>query len=592
MALKLVVMLILGLALLAVVIFRFSLRVLGPVMRGVQGGVFSIFDRSFEALRRTYTRVLGQALRHREIVIVVVAIAALIAFRFVNELDSELIPEVHQGEFTVEVRLPRATRLEKTDAVIGPWESVLLDKERFPEIATLTTTIGVEKDDVTAGDDGDHTARLLVRLERSGDPEELEERVKARLREILKDAEFESVEFRNPVLFSFKTPIEVEVKGRDLEALESVVRNLEARMRDIEEIKDVRSNLARGSPEVRVLPDRVLLLRYGSSPLEVGDVLRRKLIGEVKTYFTVGDRKVPIRVRLKESNRDSLVELDNLIVNPGAEREFRLRDVRRREFVDEGLTIVDGPAEIRRIAHQRAGVVSANLAGMSLGAATKRVEETLRSVERPADFVVDFGGQHEEMQRSTSSLQRALILAVFLVFVVMAMQFESFTQPLVIIVAVPLAFVGVTPVLWWLDIPLSIVVFIGMIVLAGIVVNNAIVLVDTANQLQKGGLPLREALVRAGELRLRPILMTTSTTVLGLLPLTGIFTGLEGLEWVVGSGDGAEIRAPLAITVIAGLISSTMLTLLVVPVIASFVDSVVGWFRAPATSQTDEDLAR
>jgi len=590
MALKVVVLALFGLTLLVIGLSRVCLRVVSPRMRAAQGRFFAVFDRGFEGLRRAYAQTLARALRRRGIVVAVVAVVTFMAFRFLGDLDSELIPEVHQGEFTVEVRLPRATRLDKTDSVVKLWENVLLDKERFPEIAALTTTIGVEKDDVTAGDDGDHTAKLLVRLNRSGDPEETEEKLKARLREVLDDAAFETVEFHNPVLFSFKTPIEVEVRGRDLGGLERVVRDLESRMRQIEEIKDVRSNLARGSPEVRVLPDRVLLLRYGSSPLQVGDVLRRKLLGEVRTHFSVGDRKVPIRVRLKESNRDSLVELDNLIVNPGADREFRLRDVRRRTSVDESLPVVDGPAEIRRIGHQRAGVVSANLAGMSLGAATERVAEILDSVERPLDFDVDFGGQHEEMQRSSSSLRRALILAIFLVFVVMAMQFESFTQPIVIIASVPLAFVGVIPVLWLLEIPLSIIVFIGMIVLAGIVVNNAIVLVDTANQLQKSGLALRDALLRAGELRLRPILMTSSTTILGLLPLTGIFVGVPGLEWMLGSGDGGEIRAPLAITVIAGLISSTVLTLVVVPVIASFAESTGGRFGAPGSAQRDGEI--
>ena len=579
-AFKLTVVVSLALLLVLLAAGRTVARFTTPIRRGVGGGVFALFDGAFEALRRFYVAALRRLLTLRAAVVVAVTASTVFASFLLDDLESELIPEVHQGEFTAEVRLPRATRLEKTDAVVTPWEALLLDRERFPEIASLTTTIGVEKDDVTAGDDGEHTARILVRLARSGDPEEVEERVKARIRELLRDAEFESVEFRNPVLFSFKTPIEVEVKGRELRSLARVAGDLEARMREIEEIKDVRSSLARGSPEVRVLPDRELLARFELNPRSVGEVLRRKLLGEVRTYFTSGDRKVPIRVRLREDHRDSLGELDDLIVNPGAEREFRLRDVRRRDAVAAGaagdaLPIIDGPAEIRRIGHQRAAVVSANLAGMSLGRATERVRDILWKVERPADFTVGFGGQNEEMERASASLERALLLAVFLVFVVMAMQFESFIQPLVIMAAVPLAFVGVVPVLWWLEIPLSIVVFIGMIVLAGIVVNNAIVLVDTANQLRKQGLGSRESLVRAGELRLRPILMTTGTTVLGLLPLTGLLGGVPALEAFLGTGEGAEIRAPLAITVITGLVSSTVLTLVVVPVIASIFDSIL-----------------
>jgi len=631
---------VLAISLLVIGIYRVCLRLLSPFTNLGQKGLFWVFDAALEALRRVYVRFLEGALRQRFVVAVVVGVLAFFAFRLVSDLENELIPEVHQGEFTVEVRLPRATRLEKTDDVIRPWEEFLLDKRRFPEIDTLTTTVGIEKDDVTAGDDGEHTAKLLVRLERSSDPERTEEIVKARIRESLSSArlgsaEIESTEFKNPVLFSFKMPIEVEVKGRNLGTLTRVTDDVEERMRGLEEIKDVRSSLARGSPEVRILPDRRLYQRYGLSPVAVGDVLRKKLLGEVKTHFSVGDRKVPIRVRLREDHRDSLGALDELVINPGSEREYQLRDVRRwatREDLASsesssqgsdalsndplaalaagaggrggegvigtarpaasdvdlvrGLPIIDGPAEIRRIGHERAAVVSANFSGMSLGGATESVEEILREVPRPANFTVEFGGQNDEMEKASGSLRQALLLAVFLVFVVMAMQFESFTQPLVIIVAVPLAFVGVLPVLWFLEIPLSIVVFIGMIVLAGIVVNNAIVLVDTSNQLRKQGLSPPDSLLRAGELRLRPILMTSLTTVLGLLPLTGILSSVPGVAAVLGGGDGAEIREPLAITVVAGLVASTVLTLVVVPVIASLADSLFGRGRAATEAES------
>jgi HAE1 family hydrophobic/amphiphilic exporter-1 len=223
----------------------------------------------------------------------------------------------------------------------------------------------------------------------------------------------------------------------------------------------------------------------------------------------------------------------------------------------------EGPSEVRRIDGQRVAVVSANLASGSLGEAVAAIEQRLeREVEWPADMTFFMGGQNEEWERSRGSLYLALALSIFLVYVIMAAQFESLTQPFIIMFTIPLAFFGTVMALWLLDIPLSIVVFLGMIMLAGIVVNNAIVLIDYVNTLRGRGMERREALVTAGSVRLRPILMTTATTVLGLVPMA------------LGVGDGAELRTPMAIAVISGLVTSTVLTLVVIPSIYDMVDRV------------------
>ena len=211
-------------------------------------------------------------------------------------------------------------------------------------------------------------------------------------------------------------------------------------------------------------------------------------------------------------------------------------------------------------------IVTATSAGLDLGGMTRRIERSLADLSVPDGVSVELGGQKREMDEGTASLRAALLLAIFLVYVVMATQFESLLQPFIILFSVPLAAVGVVFALDLLSLPVSVVVFIGLILLAGIVVNNAIVLVDRINSRRDAGLPLVEAIMEAGRARLRPILMTTATTVLGLLPLTG---WLAPVPWLgqFGAGEGAELRAPMAITVIAGLISSTLLTLVVIPVI-------------------------
>jgi HAE1 family hydrophobic/amphiphilic exporter-1 len=218
------------------------------------------------------------------------------------------------------------------------------------------------------------------------------------------------------------------------------------------------------------------------------------------------------------------------------------------------VAIVEGHAEIRRLDQERVVVITANLSGRDLGSAVADIRVITDDIPLPDGFNISIGGQNEEMERSFESMRFALLLAVFLVYLVMASQFESLLQPLVIMFTIPLGMVGSALALMLLDETVSVVVLIGLIMLAGIVVNNAIVLVDYINTLRRrDGLPKLEAVTEAGRLRLRPILMTTSTTVLALLPMA------------VGMGQGSEIRAPMAITVIGGLLLSTLLTLVVIP---------------------------
>jgi HAE1 family hydrophobic/amphiphilic exporter-1 len=273
----------------------------------------------------------------------------------------------------------------------------------------------------------------------------------------------------------------------------------------------------------------------------------------VVTDFREKERQIDVLVRLREDDRLGLNELERLVINPDSEIPIRLAAV-------ADIQVNEGPSEIRRIDQQRASLITANIQGVDLGTASAQINEAMQGIDFPTGFGYFISGQNREMEISMRSLYFALGLAIFLVYIVMASQFESLIHPFVIMFTVPLALIGVIAVLFLGQIPLSVVVFIGMIMLAGIVVNNAIVLVDYINTLRRSGLEKTEAIVQAGSVRLRPILMTTLTTVLGLLPMA------------LGLGEGAEIRTPMAITVIAGLASSTVLTLVVIPVVYSLAD--------------------
>ena len=275
--------------------------------------------------------------------------------------------------------------------------------------------------------------------------------------------------------------------------------------------------------------------------------------GDVAMEFKEQDRKIDILVRLRQQDRESIHDLGRLIINPGAEKPIPLEAVTQ-------IKVQEGPSEIRRIDQQRTAVVTANITERSLSDVSEDIFAILQNTEMPNDFTYLLAGQNQEMETSLTSLKLALALAIFLVYIVMASQFESIIHPFIIIFTIPLALIGVILFLFIFNIPLSIVVFLGMIMWAGIVVNNAIVLVDYINKLRERGVEKMQAIIEAGKVRLRPIMMTTATTALGLLPMA------------IGFGDGAEIRTPMAITVIVGLITSTVLTLVIIPTVYSLMD--------------------
>jgi HAE1 family hydrophobic/amphiphilic exporter-1 len=373
-------------------------------------------------------------------------------------------------------------------------------------------------------------------------------------------AELERVDTKlvRPALFSFRTPVEVVVYGWDLDQLRDVGEQVAGALSSQPGFVDVRSSLVRGHPEVRIVYDRERLHRLGLDPATVAGRVRDKVQGVEATRIQRGDQRVNLLVQLVEPDRGTVADLQRININPN------LRPVIPLSAVADFEEAV-GPSEIRRVDQQRAVVVTANLAGFDLGTAASDIDGLMASLTLPPEVSWEVAGQSKEMQESLGSLQFALGLAVFLVYVIMASTFESLLHPFVILFSVPLAVVGAVGGLLLLGHSLSVVVFIGLIVLAGVVVNNAIVLVDTINRLRSEGLELDAAIRKAGLLRVRPILITTATTVLGLLPLA------------FGWGAGAEMQGPLAVTVIGGLSSSTLLTLLVIPVVYR----VVSGPRAP-----------
>ncbi len=523
-------------------------------------------DWTLAALGRTYPRLLRSALKHPAVVILIVAACFWLSWQIGASLESELLPEVHQGEFTVEVQLPVGTPLEETETVMAPIERAILDEKEH--IRSLVLTVGFDSASSQRSDEGEHTARFKVLLDEKSRGPEIEEAVIARLRQRFDGIPDLDARITRPVLFSSKTPIEVEVHGNDLGQLRRYGERAAAILSALPELTDVETMLKPGAPEVQIVYDRERLMRYGLNIGDVARIVRDKVKGFEASRFNLKDRRVPILVRLGLDDRETVEDVRNTVINPGGDRPIPLAAV-------ADVTLGEGPSEVRRIDASRVALIQANLAEGSLSQAAAAIERELRrQLEWPPEMAFLISGQNEEWERSEKSLWLALGLSIFLVYVIMAAQFESLTHPLVIMLTIPLAFVGTFLALLLLGMNLSIVVFLGMIMLAGIVVNNAIVLVDYINTLRRRDIPRDEAIVTAGSVRLRPILMTTATTVLGLLPLA------------LGFGDGAEIRSPMAVAVISGLITSTALTLIVIPSIYAVVDDLTAWVLGSRVRRT------
>jgi HAE1 family hydrophobic/amphiphilic exporter-1 len=539
-----------------------------------------VFDRGWSASERIYPRLLARALERRWLVLASAAALFALALGRVGALGVELLPEIHQGEFTAHVALGVGSPIEGTDAVLADVDRRV---RAMDGVGVTALTVGVERDTLTREIEGNHTGRLTVRLTPAAASPERENQIVAAVRALLAgEPEVESIDVTRPTPFALEAPITVEVLGHDLAAMAEVAEEVRARLSAVEGLTDVQSSVRPGHPEARVTFDRDKTLEYGLDLTRVSALVRDQVLGNVRTRFNEGEERIDVRVIGDEVVLSDLERVLDLVVNPEAQAPVELRSVATVERVQ-------GPAEIRRIGNARAFVLTASGTGLDLGGLTASIERGLSTLATPDEVQVELGGQKRELDLAQRSMRFALLLALFLVYVVMACQFESLVQPLIVLLTVPLALIGVIFVLDLADLPLSVLVFIGMIILAGVVVNNGIVLIDRINQRRAAGEELRAAVIEAGQARLRPIMMTAGTTVIGLLPMTGWFDSMPVLgHWLGalgGGGAGAEMRAPLAVTVIAGLSAATLLTLFVIPLAYELVARVARAPRAEAVAE-------
>jgi HAE1 family hydrophobic/amphiphilic exporter-1 len=538
---------------------------------GLTGRMFQASERALDRLDETYRRALHVSLQHRPTVVAVGVGLFVLAVFLAPGIKSELLPQTDEGEVAVDAELAVGTRIERTESVM------LLLEERIrtsvPEATDIITSAGGGG---FGGSGSTNRGSINVRLKPKSERERSSDEIAIALRRQLAGLPGVIVRTRpsggNWVLSRVlgggsDSRLALEIRGDDLDD----ARRLAAAARDVMQgtpgVADVRVGREEGRPEMAVRVDRDKAATLGLTVSDVANTLRTNIAGTQAAFFRERGMEYPIVVRLREDDRVRVADVGDLLVSTPGGRVVQAKNVMQ-------VRPETGPVEIERKNQERITRVNAEVE-TTISEAVEAVQGRLGQLDIPKDFSVGFGAEVEEQARASRQLNLLLILAILLVYAVMASQYESFRDPFIIIFSIPLAAIGVVLMLLLTGTPFSMQAYIGVIMLAGIVVSNAILLVDYTNTLRRrDGLPLREAVERAGRTRLRPILMTTLTTILGLVPMA------------LGYGEGAELQAPLARVVIGGLTASTLITLVFVPTVYTLFEEGLSAFRRrprPAT---------
>jgi len=506
-----------------------------------------------------YETLLEWALTHR-LVVVLLMLALMGATAYMlPQIGSEFIPKLDRGEFVVKVDLPSGTRLAVTDSVLGQIEKAIAG---MPEVEYITTTIGTgggsNRASMSGGTEtGQVTVRLVAADQRGRSTDIVMGQVEDKLAFVYAPSGTEfSVEPSSSVLDAGNmAPVEIQVMGDSLDLLKSATEDIAKTIQGVEGLTNIETSFRQGKPELQVGYDREALAMVGLDQLTVGAWLSSQIQGERVGSFSLAGEDLPVRVSLAQEFRSGPEDLENLLIFTKTGQALPLRGF--ATFKQD-----TGPYIIQRMSNTRMATVTASTTGRDLGSIVNDIQEKLDSMSLPAGVSIAYGGEYAEMTDAFGGLSLAMVLAIVLVYMVMASQFESLLHPFTIMFTIPLAAFGAVAGLFIVGLPFSVPSVIGLIMLAGIVVNNGIVLVDYVNQLRAGGHGTMQALIVAGRTRLRPVLMTSSTTLLALLPMA------------LFKGSGTELARPMAVAVIGGLLTATLLTLVVIPVVYSLFDDL------------------
>ncbi|MGB9836093.1 MAG: efflux RND transporter permease subunit [Candidatus Saccharicenans sp.] len=523
----------------------------------------TVKEPKFEKARRIYQNLLTQALRKRKTVLAVVIALFVISLALIPFIGTEFMPQSDRDFVLLRVKLPVGTSLEETDRILRQVEDILMQQ---PEVKMVSAQGGSRAEEdptdmasgmgITGTHEGMFWIRLVERSKRKYTDVEILERIRGLLPKY-ENVKFEQVNMEASMMGGAQAPVEIKIFGKDLETLKQIGDSVVNRLSDVEGLRDLTHSLAQGKPEYQFIIDRERAARLGLSISQISSTVQTATLGRVASRYRDGSDEINVRVILAKKYRESLEEIKKTPIASQLGKMVYLEQV-------ADWTRGQGPIQITRENQMRKISVTANIAGRDLGSIMKDVKARLTDLESqlPEGYFIEYGGAYEQMIDAFKVLAGAFALALLLVYMVMASQFEHFLHPFVIMFTIPLAIIGVIFGLLIAGKSVSLPALIGVILLAGIAVNNGIVMIDYINQLIRKGMKHQEAVIRGAVTRLRPILLTALTTILGMLPMA------------VSKSSGSEFRSPMAVAVVGGLVTTTFLTLFIIPIIYSLINKI------------------
>jgi HAE1 family hydrophobic/amphiphilic exporter-1 len=533
--------------------------------RSVLGRAFVRFGAWFNAIDAAYRRGLRWAIHHRALTLSGAVTILGLSLLLIPQIGYELMPATDSGDFRINIKMPIGTSLAKTNQTIAAIERIVL---RNPNVQTALSSAG---GNIGMGGGGGrltpYQGGMMVKLKDSRRQSTLD--VIRDLRKRLSSIpgvrpQLTQLDLVSNLMTGGNQNIEVDVFGEDLTTLAGISRDMMQRMRDVPGLENVDVNWDEAMPEVQFKVDRRKATQFGISFSDIANTINTATNGTTSTYYQEKGFQYPIVVQLPEATRKTVPELENLPIKPvstnGSPRDVLLRQVAQPIYAL-------GPSQVTRQDRQRYIAITGTPQGRSPGEIQADIQRGLSDLRLPEGYYWDWGTDQKRRAEEFGGLGLSIVLAIVLIYMLLASQFESFVHPLTVLLSVPLAVTGVLLAMFLSGRAFGLTAFIGVLMLVGIVVKNGILLVDYTNVLRRRGVPREEAVLTAGPTRLRPILMTASAAMLGMLPLA------------LALGKGAEVQAPMATAVIGGLMTSTLLTLFVVPTVYTVFDDIGAFLR-------------
>ncbi|MCL2219835.1 MAG: efflux RND transporter permease subunit [Chitinispirillia bacterium] len=522
----------------------------GPVDR-----VFRASEKFYVGIERLYRRIIHWSLRNRVTVIAFVVLLFSLSMFMLPMVGVDLMPAADESDVIINIEMEVGTKLDRLDETVLKVEEIV--RAEVPEAVNMLSNVASSPGFQAVGS---NTARVRTWLVPVAKRDRSSAEVANHLREKLRDLPGATIRVREGQgLFIMRMgntdqAIGIEIRGYDLQTGQNLAKQISEAVSDVPGVTDVNISREAGQPEFRVKIDRSKAAELGLSATQIGSTVQTAMGGTAATKVRVEGKEFDVIVRLAEADRRGLDNINNLTVLNNANRPVALQSA---AWLQSG----EGPVRVERRDRERIVTVSINYVGRDMGSVVEDLRTALREISVPQEFAVLIRGDWEEQQKAQREMMLAVAMAIILIFLVMAGQFESFRGPFIVIFAIPVSMIGVVAVMLLTKTPFTIQAFIGLIILVGISINNAIVLVDLVNRMRREEkIELFRALEIAGERRLRPILMTSFSTILGLLPMA------------IGLGEGSEAQVPMARVVIGGLMTSTLITLVLIPVIYSLVE--------------------